>query len=172
MGTLYGVTWPCNTSKAVAIQTRMRDRRWKLFLRKSLPRHNSLHYPYTTCPWYESLSSFDANDRRFVASPHVFKWSNEELTVAIYFSSRQIRSEALRCLLFRRGYIHSTRAIERKLVFIDQQNLFLRSSKGCWDLIGVDYWMDDLLGSSELVNQEIQFSPDDAEDVELVSCNI
>jgi hypothetical protein len=31
---------------------------------------------------------------------------------------------------------------------------------------------DDLLGSSELVNQEIQFSPDDAEDVELVSCNI
>jgi hypothetical protein len=94
---------------------------------------------YDMSPDMKSLSRFDAKDRRFVASPHVLKLSNEELTVAIYISSRQIRSEALRCLLFRRGYIRSTRAIERKLVFIDQQHPFLRFSKGCWDLIGVDY---------------------------------
>jgi hypothetical protein len=32
---------------------------------------------YDMSPDMKSLSSFDAKDRRFVASPHVLKWSNE-----------------------------------------------------------------------------------------------
>jgi hypothetical protein len=46
-----------------------------------------------------------------------------------------------------------------------QQHPYLRNSNGRRDLIAVDHWMDDLLGSNKLVNLQIQFSADDAEDV-------
>ncbi|KAF9249649.1 hypothetical protein DTO027I6_2718 [Penicillium roqueforti] len=67
-------------------------------------------------------------------------WSEEELIVAIYFLSRLIHPETVRCLLLRRGYNRSIGAIERKALSVAQQNPYLRSSEGHWDVSAVDHW--------------------------------
>jgi hypothetical protein len=96
-------------------------------------------------------------------------WSQEEIVITVYFLSRQIRPRTLHYLLLRRGYDRSARAIERKLFSIIQQHPHLRRSEGHWDLDSVDSWIDDLLGDHDLVNTLIHFSPEDAQDVALVS---
>lgn len=93
------------------------------------------------------------------------QWSADEVTIAVYFSSRQICCKAVRFLLLRRGYDRSVPAIERKLLSISQQHPDLRTSEGNWELNVADSWIDAVLGDHESVNQLIRFSLADAEDV-------
>jgi hypothetical protein len=111
-------------------------------------------------------TDFDASGED-VAMPLEYHWSLQEVTIMVYFLSRQIRPKALRYLLLRRGYDRSIRAIERKVFSIAQKYPYLKP-QGHWDLEVVDRWIDDLLGDHELVNALIQFSPEDAADVLLV----
>lgn len=86
----------------------------------------------------------------------------------VYFASRGIRPKTLHYLLLRRGFDRSTSAIEHKVVTIAQKHPYLKSPID-WNLVAVDRWIDDLLGDHESVNRLIRFSPEDAEDVALVS---
>lgn len=99
----------------------------------------------------------------------VIRWSKKEVIVVIYFSSRGIRPKSVRLLLLRRGFDRSCRAIEAKIALVLRNNAYLRFSKGRWDWRAVDKWIDDLLGSHELVNDLIYLAAQDAEDVTLVS---
>lgn len=100
----------------------------------------------------------------------MFNWSNEEVVITVYFSSRCIRPKSLCCLLLRRGHIRSLSAVERKIISITKQHPYLKSSNGHWDLNAIDRWMNDLIRSHESVNKLIKFSLEDAEDMALVSC--
>lgn len=102
--------------------------------------------------------------------PKEHRWSNEEVIIAVYFSSRQICSRAVHRLLFRRGFRRTHRAIERKIYSTVKVNPRLRLPKGYWDLDVVDRWIDDLLQDHRAVNEWISFSADDADDVVRVSC--
>jgi hypothetical protein len=102
--------------------------------------------------------------------PKEHRWSNEEVIIAVYFSSRQICSRAIHCSLFRRGFRRTHRAIERKIYSIAKANPRLRFPKSYWDLDVVDRWIDGLLQDHKAVNECIDFSADDADDVVRVSC--
>ncbi|KAJ5849407.1 hypothetical protein N7455_009263 [Penicillium solitum] len=97
----------------------------------------------------------------------MFNWSNEEVVITVYFSSRCIRPKSLCCLLLRRGHIRSLSAVERKIISITKQHPYLKSSNGHWDLNAIDCWMNDLIRSHESVNKLIKFSLEDAEDMAL-----
>ncbi|KAF4772616.1 hypothetical protein PENNAL_c0131G03188 [Penicillium nalgiovense] len=97
----------------------------------------------------------------------MFNWSNEEVVITVYFSSRCIRPKSLCCLLLRRGHIRSLSAVERKIISITKQHPYLKSSNGHWDLNAIDRWMNDLIRSHESVNKLIKFSLEDAEDMAL-----
>lgn len=92
------------------------------------------------------------------------RWTNNELAIVLYFSSRRIRSESVSLLLHRRGYNRTPIAAERKVDKIVSDcpslRLFVEDS---WDIDVVDRWPDDLLGDSEKVNCLISFTPEDAE---------
>lgn len=91
------------------------------------------------------------------------RWTNNELAIVLYFSSRRIRSESVSLLLHRRGYNRTPIAAERKVDKIVSDcpslRLFVEDS---WDIDVVDRWPDDLLGDSEKVNCLISFTPEDA----------
>ncbi|KAF4765904.1 hypothetical protein HAV15_010642 [Penicillium sp. str.  len=98
----------------------------------------------------------------------VTRWSDKEVTVAVYFTSRGVRPKSVRCLLKRRGFDRSCDAIESKVALVLKQHAHLRGPKGPkrrWDWRTVDGWIDDLLGSPELVNTLINIAFEDAEDV-------
>ncbi|KAJ5871073.1 hypothetical protein N7455_006014 [Penicillium solitum] len=97
----------------------------------------------------------------------MFNWSNEEVVITVYFSSRCIRPKSLCCLLLHRGHIRSLSAVERKIISITKQHPYLKSSNGHWDLNAIDRWMNDLIRSHESVNKLIKFSLEDAEDMAL-----
>ncbi|KAJ5531467.1 hypothetical protein N7527_004860 [Penicillium freii] len=97
----------------------------------------------------------------------MFNWSNEEVVITVYFSSRCIHPKSLCCLLLRRGHIRSLSAVERKIISITKQHPYLKSSNGHWDLNAIDRWMNDLIRSHESVNKLIKFSLEDAEDMAL-----
>jgi hypothetical protein len=90
------------------------------------------------------------------------RWSNDELVITLYFSSRRINSMAVSQLLTCRGYHRTSSAIERKIQAIVDDRPSLRPSQGSWDVNIVDKWLDDVLGSNEDVNCLIKFSPEDA----------
>lgn len=94
-----------------------------------------------------------------------FQWSPFELTIIVYFSSRHIRPQVVRCLLLRRGYARSISAIKCKMKSIIHQYPELRFLKDNWDLTAVDMWLDDILGDHESVNQIVWLSAADAEDI-------
>lgn len=95
-------------------------------------------------------------------------YSSEEKAIIVYFASRRIYPKTLYYLLLRRGFDRSINAIERRVINIAQKYPYLKSQNN-WDLEAVDRWIDDLLGDHESVNRLILFSPEDAEDVALVS---
>ncbi|KAJ5704400.1 hypothetical protein N7536_000089 [Penicillium majusculum] len=98
----------------------------------------------------------------------VTRWSDKEVTVAVYFTSRGVRPKSVRCLLKRRGFDRSCAAIESKVALVLKQHAHLRGPKGPkrrWDWRTVDGWIDDLLGSPEPVNTLINITFEDAEDV-------
>jgi hypothetical protein len=64
-------------------------------------------------------------------------WSRQEVALMVYFASRWIRPETLHYLLLRRGFDHSTSAIEHKVVTIAQKYPYLMSQSG-WNLEVVD----------------------------------
>ncbi|KAL2695824.1 hypothetical protein AAEP93_003124 [Penicillium crustosum] len=97
----------------------------------------------------------------------MFNWSNEEVVITVYFSSRCIRPKSLCCLLLRRGHIRSLSAVERKIISITKKHPYLKSSNGHWNLNAIDRWMNDLIRSHESVNKLIKFSLEDAEDMAL-----
>lgn len=92
-------------------------------------------------------------------------WSKDEIIITVFFSSRRVCPQAVRCLLLRRGYDRSVGAIERQLTKIKHQHSLLRSSEGFWDLDAVDMWVDEIFGDHELVNQLVRLSSGDAEDM-------
>lgn len=98
-----------------------------------------------------------------------FRWSNNEIVIVLYFSSRGFRPRSVRCLLSRRGFDRSCRAIESKVALLSKQHAHLRGPQGLWDWRAVDRWIDDLLASHELVNESISFTTEDAENVQSVS---
>ncbi|GFF96663.1 hypothetical protein IFM61392_10422 [Aspergillus lentulus] len=91
------------------------------------------------------------------------RWSEDELVIALYFSSRRISSMAVSQLLTRRGYHRTPCAVERKIQAIVGDHPSLRPSGGSWDVDAVDLWLDDVLGNAEDVNRLIKFTPEDAE---------
>lgn len=99
---------------------------------------------------------------------HGKPWSNSELVIIVYFSSRYIHSKALVELLLRRGYQRTDRAIERKIRHIVISAPSLRPHKGRWDVGAVDRWIDDIL-DHDAVNHLIAFTPEDAKVVARVS---
>ena len=101
--------------------------------------------------------------------PSVARWSNKEVIIAVYFTSRGVRPKSVRCLLKRRGFDRSCHAIESKIALVLKRHKHLRGPERLWDWSTVDAWIDDLLGSHELVNKLISFAFEDAEDVALVS---
>jgi hypothetical protein len=98
---------------------------------------------------------------------HGKPWSNSELVIAVYFSSRCICTKALFELLSRRGYQRTERAIERKVHDIVNSAPSLRPN-GQWDVDAVDRWIDDIL-DHDAVNRLTAFTPEDATVVALVS---
>jgi hypothetical protein len=96
-------------------------------------------------------------------------WSNEEVIIAVYFTSRGVRPKSVRCLLESRGFDRSCYAIESKIALVLKRHTHLRGPRRFWDWRNVDKWIDDLLGNHELVNTLINFVSEDAEDVRLVS---
>ena len=97
----------------------------------------------------------------------MFNWSNKEIVITIYFSSRCIRPRSLRSLLLRRGYDRSLGAIKRKIIYTTKQTPFLKSSNGHQDLNSIDRQMNDLIRSYE-VNNLTRFSLEDTEDMVLI----
>lgn len=96
-------------------------------------------------------------------------WSDAEKTIAVYFRSRHINMQSLRCLLLRRGFDRSEDAIEGKLRAIIDEHPYLGTSINCWDASAVDCWIDDLLGDPKAVNNLIQITAQDAEIIANVS---
>lgn len=100
------------------------------------------------------------------------RWSAKEVVILLYFLSRGIWLRSIRYLLLYRGYNRLISAIQAKIVCILRQNPDLKRPIGFWDLVMVDYWVDSYLGGNKLVNELINFTSDDAEEVALVSCII
>jgi hypothetical protein len=88
-------------------------------------------------------------------------WSNSELVIVVYFSSRYICTSALSELLSCRGYRRTGSAIERKVRGIVFSGPSLRSQQGRWDVDAVDRWIDNIL-DHDAVNQLIAFTSEDA----------
>jgi hypothetical protein len=91
------------------------------------------------------------------------RWTNDELAIVLYFSSRRIRSESVSLLLDRRGYNRTPVAIDRKVNKIVSGCPSLLLYDYTWDIYAVDRWLDDMLGDPEIVNRLVSFTPEDAE---------
>lgn len=91
------------------------------------------------------------------------RWTNKELAIALYFSSRRIRSDSVSLLLDRWGYKHTPVAVDRKVNKIVRGCPSLLLCDYSWDIDAVDRWLDDMLGDTEIVNRLISFTPEDAE---------
>ncbi|KAJ5291545.1 hypothetical protein N7478_000796 [Penicillium angulare] len=93
------------------------------------------------------------------------RWSVNETVILIYFSSRQIRCKALRCLLARRGFYRSPRAIKHRAYTLAKSHPELKVNGDFWDLDNVDDWVDNIAGDHRTVNELIRFGEKDAHDV-------
>lgn len=91
------------------------------------------------------------------------RWTNNELAIALYFSSRHIGPKSVSLLLDRRGYHRTPGAVDRKVNKVVSDCPSLRLSEDSWDIDAVDRWLDDMLGGPEEVNRLIYFTPEDAE---------
>jgi hypothetical protein len=91
------------------------------------------------------------------------RWTNDELVVIIYFSSRRIGAKSISQLLSRRGYQRSTAAIKHKIREVVRTFPSLRPSAESWNKGAVDRWLDSRLGRAEEVNRLIEFTTEDAE---------
>jgi hypothetical protein len=89
-------------------------------------------------------------------------WSDAEKTIAVYFCSRHVNVQSLRCLLLRRGFNRSEDAIEIKLRSMVEEHPCLGTSIYRWDASAVDCWIDNLLGDPKSVNKLIKITADDA----------
>lgn len=102
-----------------------------------------------------------SNDRR---------WLKEEITIVLYFASRQMTPNAITRLLARRGYCRTSDSVQRMLVRLAVDNPFLRGRTGYWDPRAVDRYIDKLIENHILVNKIIWLSPEDANDIALCQC--
>ncbi|GFF96666.1 hypothetical protein IFM61392_10419 [Aspergillus lentulus] len=91
------------------------------------------------------------------------RWTNNELAIVLYFSSRRIGPKSVSLLLSRRGYHRTPVAVDRKVNQVVSDLPSLRISEVTWDIDAVDRWLDDLLGDPEEVNRLIYFTREDAE---------
>lgn len=136
---------------------------------------SSLYYIYNCkaifwCPFINYLSFWDLLLGPTMKMRRNTRWSDKEVVILLYFSSRSIWPKSIRQLLLHRGYNRSISAIQAKIACILRQTPNLKRPSGLWDLEIVDYWVDNHLGGNKMVNELIDFMADDAEEVALVSC--
>jgi hypothetical protein len=94
---------------------------------------------------------------------YAIRWTNNELAIALYFSSRRIGPKSVSLLLDRRGYHRTPVAVDRKVNQIVSDFPSFLLTEDIWDIVAVDRWLDDMLGDPEEVNRLISFTPEDAE---------
>ena len=69
------------------------------------------------------------------------EWCQEEVTIAIFYASRQIYYATIELLLQDRGYQRGSVAIMQKLNRITKQNPHLKGSRLEWNRQAVDEWL-------------------------------
>jgi hypothetical protein len=96
---------------------------------------------------------------------HRARWTNVELVIVLYFSSRHIDLKSISQLLSHRGFQRSSIAIKHKICEIVRTFPSLRPSAGRWDKDAVDQWLDNTLGNPKDVDRLVAFTSEDAETV-------
>ena len=97
-----------------------------------------------------------------MATSLIAAWTDPELIIAVYFSSRGISYKAVERLLCKRGYRRTRHAIAAKLKAIACSYPTLRLTARVWNLAEVDKWIDNLSLSHSEVNLLIRFNEEDA----------
>ncbi|KAE8155651.1 hypothetical protein BDV40DRAFT_306808 [Aspergillus tamarii] len=97
-----------------------------------------------------------------MATSLIAAWTDAELIIAVYFSSRGIGYKAVARLLCKRGYRRTRHAIATKIKAIAYSYPTLRLTPRVWNLAEVDRWIDNLSLSHSEVNSLIRFNEEDA----------
>lgn len=96
------------------------------------------------------------------------EWSDEELIVTVYFTSRGFLPEIVAEFLARRQLLRSLDSIHAKLLEITSTNPTLGMEAGVWDIQAVDKFIDGLSLDHDAVSQLIRFTKSDVNVVEKV----
>ncbi|KAA8641404.1 uncharacterized protein ATNIH1004_001869 [Aspergillus tanneri] len=82
-------------------------------------------------------------------------WSDAELIVAVYFTSRGFTEAAVSQILHARGFRRSYDAVYRKIKDIRNKHPVLQAKDQDWDINAVDLWLDELSLDHQTVNHLI-----------------
>ncbi|KAJ5808851.1 hypothetical protein N7474_010120 [Penicillium riverlandense] len=95
-------------------------------------------------------------------------WSDEEIIILVYYTSRGFKPSIVAEILSRRQFSRSLESIETMILEIVNDNPTLQVEPGLWDNQSVDQWIDALSLDHQTVSRLIQFTEADANMVEEV----
>ena len=76
-------------------------------------------------------------------------WEDEEVAIAVYFASRNIRAIAIVELLKLHGYKRTLSAVRRKLRDVTSRYAQLKQGPDAWNTAAVDAWIQGKIGQED-----------------------